>query len=203
VGEALELGGHGARREDEVDEVGGDGRLGHAGVLGRLRVLGDDQASRRFDLAEPGDPVVPGPGQDDRDPKPVRVGGHGAEHGVDAVGGAVRGRLGEANAPVHHLEALAGRRDVEAATLEGGAIPRGFDGRGRLPAEKLVERALHLRVEVLDHDRGEARLGREVSHEGLQRFQPAGGGSDAYDGHARGRVPARLVVCHGLQSQPP
>lgn len=59
--------GHIRRLQDVVHAACGDGTCGHAAVLRRFRVLGDDQAACGVDRLDARDPVAPGAGQDDAD----------------------------------------------------------------------------------------------------------------------------------------
>ena len=165
--------------EDKVDAARGDGTLGHAGVLGRMFVLGEGEAPGLFDGLHALDPVRGGAGEDDPDGLAALVCRQGSQEGVHRQVAAFADLPGwpGAGRPSRISMICAGGQDIDVIGLRHRAVP-GFRHRqhGGL-AEDLGQHAVLLGREVLQQDEGHARVLGQVPQEIGEGLQAPGGGS--------------------------
>jgi hypothetical protein len=147
VGERAAV-GHGLDEPAEVLPpvlLGGGPQLGGRGVRGGGVLEGDQQATR-----------------------PHRHLGHGADVGLDDVGGLGQGQGGGERGPFgeRHIVVVATQGAVDAGEQEGGLAALGVDGLDRRPG--LAGDRLHRRAEVAlaDEERGGC-----VKHGGAGRLR--------------------------------
>ena len=199
--ESNEGGAHLFEVEDEVDGPGVDRGLGHAGELGRGRVLGDDRAAGLGDGLHPHVGVAARAGQHDPDRTP-RVGprrrleeqvGGGADEvhqlrvrQVHAAGGG-------------HEQVHVGWRHIGRRRLELDALGSLLDLERRAAAQDVRHQRAVAGVEMLHDDHRDREVGGQVAQDPAQGGEAAGRGGDHDDVEsAVGRVPTVGIVRDGL-----
>ncbi len=177
-------------RQHEIDDLGGDRALRHAGVLGRLGVLREGHAARRLDGGQAARAVRRGARQHDADGLLAAFVGEGLQKGVDrqvAAGGFGARRQSQVSGLDDQVGV--GRDHVDVVGGDGRFVDHLGDRHVRLAGQQLGQQAGVLGIEVLDEDVGHAGVVGQVLEELGERFEAAGRGADADDGADTRAVP--------------
>ena len=200
--DVLEIAGqfvhHLARGDDDVDELGVDGRVGHAVEIGAARALGHDETAIVLDGADAVAAVGAGAGQDDAHGALARGLGQRLEEEVDRVVDLFgRAALDQRETQALVVDRIAGRRplrielgaldhhvpfrrdQVDMARLHRHVVAHLDHVEGGLAPEDLGHHRLVVGREVLDDDETVGRAGRQVADQRLDRRKTAGRSADA------------------------
>ncbi len=182
--------------EDQVDEAGGRGALGHAGVSRRFDVLRHGQAAVLLHDLDPDRALVAGAGEDDADRVLALVLGERGEEPVDH-GLALVGRHGNAHVQPAALdrERGIGRDDVEVVARDRHPVLGLQHRHPGVAAEQLHQHARPLGQQMLHQHEGQATVRRQVLEEGLVGLEPTRRGADADDQQRRWRPIDRALTC--------
>ena len=191
--EPRQLAGELCRRHGRVDDAGVNRALRHAGELRRRGILDQRDAVLGLDRLESRGAVGGGARHDDGDGLAAEVGRQRAEEEVD---GQVRPpRIARARQQreraVEDAGVGVGRDDVDVIALDGHAVADLDHRHRRRAAQCLRQKAVVLRVEVLNEHEGHTRIDRQAGEQLAECFEAAGGSADADDGKRRRGVARR------------
>jgi hypothetical protein len=165
--------------EHVIHEPGGDGAAWHPVVLRGVRALDHRQAALRLDRLEPEGAVAAGARDDDADGALLLVLRQAPQEAIDGprYAGTSRRRPEMQDAPLDRQQRVR-RDDVDVLGLDQRPIVRLFDRHGGMPAQQLWQVAHMGGIEMRDHHKTEAALGRHGAEESLQCLEPPGRGTD-------------------------
>ena len=97
---------------------------------------------------------------------------------------------------------LVGRYDVHDAGLDQLAVAGLDDSHGRVSLQQLRQRAVMIRVEMLNNDESHATTGGDMRQEFPEGIEPASGTTDADDGKIREGLHSRAPFQKMYKSYP-
>ena len=170
-------------REHEIDAACGHRAARHRIVFGRL-ILRERNAALGLDGLQSQRAVRRGAGQNHPDGPLALVLRQGFKKHIDGALGAAWLRARQKFQPaLRNAQIRVGRNDIDMIGLDP-QIVRHFAHRHRRRArQKLRERAVMLRIEMLHQHEAQTRIEREVFQQPRERLQSAGGRADADDGN--------------------
>ncbi len=171
------------RREHKIHAPGRRGALRHGIIFGRLSILGKSDPAFRFDGLQSQRPIRGRAGQHHPDGPLMLVLGQRLEEIINRAlrSAGLRPRLDHQD-PLLDGQARVGRDDINVIgqdRLAVGSLAHGHRGDS---AQKLGQRALMRRIEMLDQHEAQARIGRQMLEQFHERFQPARRRANPNDG---------------------
>jgi hypothetical protein len=184
--EVLQFRGNIRRRQNEVDQPGGDRAAGHAVELGVILVLHDNQAPELLDSPGTAGAVTAGTGQDHPHRPFTGVFCKGAKKDVDRQVEPVL-LLGKKQRSLIHGHVLFARYQIDRSGFNAYPVFRLNDPHRRMLRKQFSHKAFVIRRKVLDHHEREVIGGGHIAKKRLQRLQASGGRSHPDDAEIVGR----------------
>ena len=171
-----------ARRKHPVGAAGVDGRLRHAGVFGRERILGKHQAAARLDRPRPGGAIAARAGENNRDRVLAAGFRQRMKERIDRwFWQHLNARLDQLEALIVENEVAIRRRDVNVVGQRHAVVFNLADFEVGRTGEELHHHAAIVRREMLQHDKRHIQVSRQAGNEGGERLKAARRSPDGND----------------------
>ena len=167
-------------RQHEVGPTRANGGVRHAVILGRLRLLGNRDATGGLDGLDSARTIGTGAGEDNADGVIFPVVGEAHEKAIHRRLGSDRvGRLADSQLAVGDGDIRIRWRDIDGVG-QGRQVVAGFQYlEPSLAGKELDHQAAMIRRHVLRHDIRHVGVRRQIGDKGTQRLQAPGRGADS------------------------